>query len=598
MNFRSYLLCCTVLIFSTGNSIAQPIKYYLNLDNIAHHELKVQISFTDLNRDTLEIRMPDASPGRYAPHQFAKNVYEMIASNREGEGLPLVRKSPNAWWVINRQQDVQIEYTLFANHGDGTYSGVDSRKLHLNMPATFVYGADLEDRPIELSIDLSEHADWSVASQLEKKSPTTFAAPDYYYFYDSPTFVGAIDFRSWTVDDQTIEVAMMHEGTDEELDSYVTWVKKVVEAQKEVFGELPAFDFGKYTFLAAYNPWVYGDGMEHRNSTICTSKSNLKTNAKGLIGTISHEFFHAWNVERIRPASLEPFDFDRTNMSEALWFAEGFTSYYDDLILCRAGIISPDKYIASLGSGINYVLNSPGRLIRNPLEMSQNAPFVDAATSNDETNYANNFVSYYTYGSVLGLILDLSIRSNFKNLSLDDFMKNVWTKYGKTEIPYTMEDLKQVLVTTTQDEAFAKRFFDEYIYDSHLPDIASLLSDFGVSLELADPEGVYFGRTSINKKAVLLSDARRGTAWYEAGVERSDKIYAINQLPILSQNDFRKIKDQLTVGESYPVSFEQLGIKKTTMFTAQPDPTVETAVDNDAKKKALKKRMSWLWIDQ
>jgi predicted metalloprotease with PDZ domain len=589
-----------LLLFCFSSAIilnAQPIKYFLNLDNITHHELRIQVTFSDLNRDTLEVRMPDASPGRYAPHSFAKNVYEVTATNTQGQELQIIRKDPYSWQVINNQQEVQLEYTLYANHGDGTYSGIDSRKLHLNMPATFIYGTELEDRPIELSIDLSEYPEWSVATQLEKKSKTEFAAPNYYYFYDSPTFVGDIAFRSWQVEGQTIEVAMMHQGTDQELDDYVSWIKKVVDAQKQVFGELPAFDFGKYTFLAAYNPWVYGDGMEHRNSTVCSSRSNLKTNAGGLIGTISHEFFHAWNVERIRPASLEPFDFDRANMSEALWFAEGITSYYDDLILCRTGIITPDKYITSLGGAINYVLNSPGRLMRNPMQMSHNAPFVDAATSNDETNYANNFVSYYTYGSVLGLVLDLSIRSNFKNLSLDDFMRNVWKKYGKTEIPYTMENLKQVLIETTGDEAFARRFFDESIYDSHLPDLEALLADFGITLVTANEGGVYFGRTSINKKGILLSDVRRGTAWYEAGVEKGDKIYSINDLPILSQNDFRKISEKLAVGQTYPISFQQLGINKIGSFSSIQDPTVETNVDNEASKKAIKRQKAWLWLE-
>lgn len=583
--------------FSSLLVYAQPVRYYLNLDNITHHELRIQVTFSGLDRDTLEVRMPDASPGRYAPHQFAKNVYELTASNTQSQPLPLLRKSPYSWEVVNKKQDVQLEYTLYANHGDGTYSGIDSRKLHLNMPATFLYGTDLDDRPIELTIDLTDHPQWSVASQLKKVTKSEFSAPNYYYFYDSPTLVGEIDFRSWKVDDQTIEVAMMHEGSDEELDAYVEWIKKIVTAQKQVYGELPTFDFGRYTFLTSYNPWVFGDGMEHRNSTVCSSRSNLKTNAAGLIGTISHEFFHAWNVERIRPASLEPFNFDRANMSEALWFAEGFTSYYDDLILCRTGIITSDKYITSLGTGINYVLNSPGRLMRNPMQMSHNAPFVDAATSNDETNYANNFISYYTYGSVLGLILDLSIRSNFKNLSLDDFMQNVWKKYGKTEIPYTIKDLMEVLIETTGDEAFARRFFDESVYDSHLPDLESLLTQFGITLKVSNPEGVHFGRTSIDKRGTLLSTVRRGTAWYEAGVEKGDKIYSINELPILNQNDFRKSMQKLSIGGTYTISYQQLGINKKGSFTALQDPTVETVVDHKASKKAIKRQKAWLWMD-
>src|SRR5690606_937025 len=178
---------------------------------------------------------------------------------------------------------------------------------------------------------------------------------------------------------------------------------------------------------------------------------------------ISHEFFHIWNVERIRPASLEPFDFEEANMSGELWFAEGFTSYYTPLTLARAGIISQEDYISSLAGALNYVINSPGRDFFNPIEMSYQAPFVDAARSVDPVNRDNTFVSYYTYGSVLGLALDLSLRMEGK--TLDDFYKLMWKKYGKTEIPYSNRDIKATLAEYA-GAAFAEEFFNNYIFDS------------------------------------------------------------------------------------------------------------------------------------
>ncbi len=143
--------------------------------------------------------------------------------------------------------------------------------------------------------------------------------------------------------------------------------------------------------------------MEHRNSTIVTSTRSLADGADRNIGTVSHEFFHCWNVERIRPQSLEPFNFEDANMSGELWFAEGFTSYYDDLTLTRAGLIAQEDYIKGLTGTFNYVWNSPGRQFFNPIEMSYQAPFVDAARSVDDINRDNTFISYYSYGSMLGL---------------------------------------------------------------------------------------------------------------------------------------------------------------------------------------------------
>src|SRR5690606_20112555 len=179
------------------------------------------------------------------------------------------------------------------------------------------------------------------------------------------------------------------------------------------------------------------------------------------------EFFHCWNVERIRPKSLQPFDFSRANMSGDLWFAEGFTSYYDDLSMARAGIISKEKYIQGLIGTFNYVWTSPARQFFNPIEMSYQAPFVDAAKSVDETNRENTFISYYSYGSMLGLALDLSLRG--KGLNLDDFMKRMWTDFGKKQIYYTVDDLHKTLNSYAGKE-FGDHFFNNYIYKSGMPD--------------------------------------------------------------------------------------------------------------------------------
>ncbi|MFT7030202.1 MAG: putative metalloprotease with PDZ domain, partial [Marinoscillum sp.] len=416
-----------LLVFISTFTFSQAsIEYSLSFENIAHHELRVEVKFKEIKSPTLEIRMPDASPGRYAGHNFAKNVYEEIAQDASGNKVKLDRLSPSSWLAEVKDGQVTFSYTIYGNYADGTYLGVDARKVHMNMPATFVYGVDLDDRKIRLTIPKVEG--WDVASQLQRINDNVFSAPNYYYFYDSPTMVGEIDWRRWTVQGQTIEVAMQHEGTTEELDNYVEWIEKVVAQHVKQMGDIPKFDFGRYTFLISYNPWVHGDGMEHRNSTVCTSTQTLKENAIGLIRTISHEFFHAYNIERIRPASLEPFDFDKPNQSEALWFGEGFTDYYDRLTLTRTGITTQEEFISGQIYRLNIVINGPGRTFRSAIEMSQQAPFKDAGTANDDTNFENTFVSYYVYGSIIALGLDLTLRSEF-NTTLDNYMRLVWAAY-------------------------------------------------------------------------------------------------------------------------------------------------------------------------
>ena len=579
------------------------IVYTLDLTDVQQHELHVTVDFPAVGPGVFRIRMPQASPGRYAQHNFAKNVYDLRAFGADGAELAVHPEDVATWAVAGHGGGVQLRYTLFANGGDGTYSGVDDRKLHLNMPATFLYGEELNDRPVLLQLTEGQRPDWTVATQLVSLGRRRFAAPDYYYFYDSPTLVGTImrdDFRVKNADgtEQTIEVAMMHEGTREAFDDYVGWTRQIVLEQQRIYGELPRFDYGKYTFLCAYNPWIGGDGMEHRNSTVCSAPLGLEQAAGRLIGTVSHEFFHAWNVERIRPASLEPFDFDHANMSGELWFAEGFTSYYDDLVLVRAGIRTPAEYVSGLENQLNYVLLSPGRQHRSPVGMSQQAPFVDAATANDPDNFANTFVSYYPYGATVGLALDLTLRE--RGHTLDELMRLVWQRYGKTEIPYHIRDLQIALGDLTEDAAWAERWFARHVYGSELPDLGALLDNYGVDLAVAEPDSVGFHNLRLREadgRLTVAGTVAENSPLYAAGLNEGSVITTLNGRPITGQASWRAAVRDLRLGKRYEIGFEQLGRPRTGTFTAAASPRLQlTYRSGKANKKLRLAREAWLGL--
>ena len=577
------------------------IVYTLDLTDVQQHELHVTVDFPAVGPGVFRIRMPQASPGRYAQHNFAKNVYDLRAFGADGAELAVHPEDVATWAVAGHGGGVQLRYTLFANGGDGTYSGVDDRKLHLNMPATFLYGEELNDRPVLLQLTEGQRPDWTVATQLVSLGRRRFAAPDYYYFYDSPTLVGTImrdDFRVKNADgtEQTIEVAMMHEGTREAFDDYVGWTRQIVLEQQRIYGELPRFDYGKYTFLCAYNPWIGGDGMEHRNSTVCSAPLGLEQAAGRLIGTVSHEFFHAWNVERIRPASLEPFDFDHANMSGELWFAEGFTSYYDDLSLVRAGILAPEDYFNSLANQLNYVLLSPGRNHRGPIAMSQQAPFVDAATANDPDNFGNTFVSYYPYGATIGLALDLSLRE--RGHTLDEMMRLVWQRYGKTEIPYHVRDLELALGEVAGDAAWAKDWFARFVYQSDLPDLGALLDDYGVYLKQAKPDSVDFMGLRLRENDGTLTvsgSVAENSPLFAAGLDEGSVITSLDGQTITSQVSWDAAVASLELGKTYAIGFTQLGRERTGRFTAGASPRLVIEYPTEGvKRKTVRRREDWL----
>lgn len=575
-------------LFITTSLLSQTINYNISFKNAVHHEAHVTINYSDLSGNTLELQMSNASPGRYAIHNFAKNVYGVKALDANGNTLNIKRVNPYTW-EVNHNGTVTVSYILFANRADGTYSQVDETHAHLNMPATFMYSKALEKTPITINFETRDDLQWKVATQLKPVSNTTFWAPNLQYFMDSPTEISNFSMRSFDVDGKTIRFALHHNGTETEVDEYFTSVKKIVLEQKEVYGELPNFDFDTYTFLACYLPHVNGDGMEHRNSTILTSTRGLAQGGmQGNLGTVSHEFFHAWNVERIRPQSLEPFDFSKANMSGELWFAEGFTSYYTNLILCRAGLITPERYIKGLTGTFNYVWNSPGRQFFNPIQMSYQAPFVDAATSLDPVNRNNTFISYYSYGSVLGLALDLSLRE--KGLNLDSYMKLVWNTYGKNETPYTIKNLQDALANYASPE-FAENFFSNYIYKSKMPDYKRLLQNMGVSLSQINTSGylgVFFDKNKVRGNAAINSPA------YNAGLERGATIKKINDIEITKDSNINSILKDFKEGDTLTIIFEQLGKEKTATVTLAKNPSYTISVNEEASQQQLINRDKWL----
>ena len=575
-------------LFFTTLIFAQNISYSIGFENAVHHEASIDISYKNLKGNSLLVQMSRTSPGRYAIHDFAKNVYNVKAFNSKGEALEIKRINPQAWEVLNHDKTVHISYTLFANRADGTYSQVDETHAHLNIPATFMYAPSLSENPIEITFKPRTDLNWKVATQLPLKIGTTYTAPNLQYFMDSPTEISNYSKRSFKIKNQDIEFVLHHKGLEEDLDTYFEKVKKVVLAEEAVYGELPSFDYGKYTFLACYIGNVSGDGMEHRNSTILTDKEGLAEGGmKGNIGTVSHEFFHAWNVERIRPQSLEPFNFEEANMSGELWFAEGFTSYYTNLILCRAGVINAEDYVSGLNRTFNYVWNSPARQFFNPIEMSYQAPFVDAASSIDPVNRDNTFISYYSYGSVLGLALDLSLRE--KGLDLDDYMKMVWSAYGKTETPYTIKNLNDLL-NAYAGEDFGNDFFNKYIYKSNMPDYNALFKTVGLKIEQDSKSN--FSGLSLNKNIVSRS-TKIGSPAYLSGLEKGDELVSANGLEIDETNTVESI---INASEKKTITIEFLRNKetKTTTLTLVANPRYTISISEDKNKKLLKNRDSWL----
>ncbi|WP_372636671.1 M61 family metallopeptidase [Fodinibius sp.] len=581
MNIRIYykklVLLLAVAVTGTGcqpGSEQEPSLHYdVRFPNAVHNEAEITLTMKNLLPGVVTLSMSRTSPGRYALHEFAKNVYSVTATNSKGDTLDITRPDLHHWEINGHDGTIKFKYTLFGDHADGTYVGINEQHAHLNIPASFVWAPNLPNTPVTVAFHPPKNSEWKAATQLQETDvPMTFMAPNYYYFLDSPVELSNHMIAEWEVPGDTtgqdIRMAVHHNGTREEVDRYAEMARKVVAEQVAIFGEPADFDYDSYTFIADYLPYVYGDGMEHRNSTILTSRRPLEgEGALQNLYTLSHEFFHSWNVERIRPRALELFDFMDVNVSGALWFAEGFTSYYDDLTIRRAGIISDQKYAADWAGTLNYVLNSPGNSYYNPIEMSRQAPFVDAATSVDAQNKSNTFISYYSWGAVLGLGLDLTLRSTFGDVTLDDFMRRMWEKYGKTEEPYRISDLEQTLAEVTDSSEFAEQFFDRHIYGGRHVDLKPLLAKAGFLLQPADTSQpvVSFGTAKLtyeDGKPVVGRRTQVGSPLYRAGLDKGDEIISIDGIPVSNAQDLQELLREHRAGDQLPIVYRSLNEEK------------------------------------
>lgn len=593
------------------------ISYEISFPNAVHHEAEVKAVFTSVPAGPLHARMARSSTGRYALHEFAKNVYSLKAVDSKGRELAVTRPDPYGWDVTGHDGTVTITYTLFADRADGTYPGFDEVQAHIQPQGTFMYARGFEARPVSVTIHRPNPA-WTIATQLVPTSdPETFTAPGMQYLFDSPTHVGAIQWREWKETSGgktlTFRAAVDDPSPASTIDEYAAGAQKIAREAAAVFGEFPAFDYGTYTFVACYRPSCNGDGMEHRNSTSVTGGGSMGASALGQLGTVAHEFFHAWNVKRIRPATIEPFDYDRANLSGELWIAEGFTQYYGPLLEERSGVTPANAFVRSLGGIVNAMTNAPGRRYFGPIGMSQQAPFTDAAVSIDPQNRANIFISYYTYGAGVALAIDLSLRSR-GGKTLDDFMRTMWRNHGKPEIPYTLDDARRALATASGDSAWAWDFWKRYIAGHDLPDYPALLAHAGIAVRRAQPGAAWIGDYQFRPAGAaqgggrgpaasvapmtIASSVLVGSPMYDAGLERGDRIIALDGREFTSESDFRAAIAAHKPGDRVTISFENRAGRRDASMTIAENPALQVTTFEDAgmnpTDQQLAFRAKWL----
>lgn len=547
--FRLHLVCVAASFAIPSAAHAQAsTEYRLSFPDAVHHVMQIEATFNDVPHRPLRVQMSRSSPGRYAAFEFASNVFEERFMDGGRHPLEATKLDPRTWSVTSDDGTVRVSYKLFGDKVDGTFLGIDLTHAHINFPATVMWADGFDDRPAHITFVLPAGSDWKIATQLYPTiDAQSFTAPNLQYLMDSPAELSHFVLRTFQIPGlahgsktQTIRVAAHTQATDPEFDAYFQGIQKLVREEQAVFGELPDYEPGSYTFLADYLAWDNRDGMEHRNSTVVTGN-------KLVLSSAAHEFFHSWNVERIRPEDLEPFSFRDVNMSSEMFLAEGFTQYYGNLSMLRSGL-TPANDLKAFTGDLEDVLSTPGSRYRSAMDMSRIAPLVDGSSDDFPKYWDNDFVSYYSYGDAIALGLDLTLRArSHSRVTLDDFMRAMWQTYGKpggsapglVGKPYVIDDVQTQLATVTGDPAFAADFVQRYIAGTEKLDYASLLlkAGFVLRVKAGPPSLGQLHLSKIENALRVTSPTIIGSPAYNAGLDLDDGILSVAGISLAAPED-------------------------------------------------------------
>ncbi|PCI98844.1 MAG: peptidase M61 [Flavobacteriales bacterium] len=565
-----------LILFLLPALIAQAaIGYEVSAPEPHTHYYNVKMRVTDYEKDYFDIQMPVWSPGSYLVREFAKNVEGLTATFNK-KMLRSEKINKNTWRIYaEKANNVVINYKVYAFELSVRTSFVDASHAYFNGTSMFMYINELKKEPHNLTI--IPFKDWKkVSTSLPKIEGKGFQyqAPNYDILVDSPVEIGNQDIFDFTASGVLHHVAMYGKG-NYDVEKLKIDMGKIVEACTDVFGENPNKE---YTFII-HNLTNGSGGLEHLSSTtLQVNRWTYEGNKyKGFLSLVAHEYFHLWNVKRVRPVELGPFDYNSENYTSLLWVMEGFTSYYDELLLYRAGIYTEKEIIRKFQGSVSNIENQPGNKVQ-PVAHSSFDAWIKAYRPNE--NSYNTTISYYSKGSVVANMLDLMIIKNTKGKkNLDNVMQYLYSEfYKKQDRGFTSAEMKSTLEKVSglkMDD-----FFEKYINGTQTFDYSTVFGYAGLSVETAVNKDPSLGISESNNK---IRRVNRGSSAYVGGLNVNDEILAIDGYRV--HGNIRDFIDAKKVGDIVSLLISRDNIIQTMSFPLLEKGTTSYFIFNDTDKK-------------
>jgi predicted metalloprotease with PDZ domain len=526
-------IVCVCTVVTTGvvsrAQALEPIRYTLRFPAPHTHYVEVEAAIPATGRAEIEVYMATWTPGSYLIREYERNV-EAVTASAGTRALTAAKSTKNRWKIATGgAANVTLRYKVYSREMTVRNNWVEAGFAMLNGAPTFITLVERAARPHEVKIELP--AAWKrVETALEpvSGSANTFRADNFDTLVDSPIIIGNPLTRDFTVDGKKHTVLFEGDTTLIDADKAATDVQKIVVAAKNVMGPL---QYPHYHFLTMVVE--QGGGLEHKNSFLgMAGRFMTRTDAayKGWLGLIAHEYFHNWNVKRLRPIELGPFDYENENYVKTLWVAEGFTDYYADILPKRAGIESKDEFLAGISNQIEQVQTIPGRLV-TPVNMASFDTWIKQYRPDENT--ANMSVNYYPKGAVIAFLLDAKIRKTTNGArSLDTGMQWAMQRYSG-EKGYTPDQFYAVMSEAAGTDL--KGWFAKTAESAEELDYSEALEYYGLRFRPVDPRNAraYIGGGTRNDAGrLVITSVRRGTPGIEAGLNVDDEILAIDDVRV------------------------------------------------------------------
>lgn len=589
-----FILCCLATLMGKA---ATSIRYTLTFAEPQTHYVNVLMEISDWNKNEIEVRMPVWTPGSYLVREFERHVEQVKASDVSGKTLSINRSAKNGWKVqSNGLNKINIEYKVYAFELLVQTSFIDIDHAFLNGTSVFMFINN--HTLVPCSVEVKPFAAWKKIStsldRVKESNPWLLHAPDYDILVDAPMEIGnhvTVEFMAANVKH---ELALYgHANYDTTL--LKTDIKKIIEAETAIFGEHPC---KRYVFIV-HNLPSGGGGLEHLNSTVVQASRKGYTPGdayNGFLSLIAHEYFHLWNVKRLRPKPLGPFDYSNENYTNLLYIAEGFTSYYDDLITRRMNAVTDAGYLSTIAGSITSLTNSQGNYIQPVSEASYDA-WIKFYRKNE--NSTNSTISYYTKGSMIACLLDLYIlNATNGEKSLDDVMRGMYNEYYKKQNRgYTDEEF--IAMAEKVSNSNLKNFFDKYVYGTDSLPFGKHVAFAGLQLvDLNEKIQTTFLGVAANYKdgkLIVTGVERNSPAWRE-GINVNDELIAIDNVKLA--DDLATHVQQKKPGDKISFLITRAGLIRTIPVTLARSTKVNYVFEKIETPTALQKLVYEKWLSE